>query len=119
MRVVNIHLGSLWLAGWCPPSGPLSGSNDAGVFDGSTTTFCLVMLIFNMVAKVLAVYCFLRFYKEMESGAIQPQEGLVGAGAKQGGRQTAGGEGRGGAYDMAPMSNHEERAPIGSPDGEK
>ncbi|CBJ31052.1 hypothetical protein Esi_0231_0003 [Ectocarpus siliculosus] len=88
------------------------GSNDAGIFDGSTASFCLVMLILNMLAKLAAVYCFLRFYKEMESGAIRPQERL-GAPAKQGGRQSAGGRG---AYDMAPMSTHEERAPVGSPD---
>lgn len=73
------------------------------------------MLILNMLAKVAAVYCFLRFYKEMEAGAIHPSHELSGAGAKQGGRQVAGGRG---AYDMAPMSTREERAPIDSPDGE-
>lgn len=93
----------------------LSGSNDAGIFDGSTASFCLAMLILNMLAKLAAVYCFLRFYKEMEAGAIRPQERL-GAPPKQGGHQSAGGRG---AYDMAPMSTDEDRAPIGSPDGEK
>ncbi|CAN0555498.1 unnamed protein product, partial [Ectocarpus sp. 8 AP-2014] len=89
-----------------------SGSNDAGIFDGSTASFCLVMLILNMLAKLAAVYCFLRFYKEMEAGGIRPHERLS-APEKQGGRQSAGGRG---AYDMAPMSTHEERAPVGSPD---
>lgn len=69
------------------------------------------MLIFNMLAKVVAVYCFLVFYKEMEAGTIRPQERL-GVG-KQGGHQ-----GGRGAYDMTPMPTHEERAPVGSPDGE-
>lgn len=103
------------------PSPSLSGSNDAGIFDGSTTTFCLVMLILNMLAKAAAVYCFLRFYKEMEAGAIQPLEGLGAGGRKQGGPQAtaAAAAGGRGAYDMAPMSNREERAAIGSPDGER
>lgn len=67
------------------------------------------MLIFNMGAKIAAVYSFLRLYKEMESGAIRPHERL--ASARQG-RTAAGG---GGAYDMAAMSAGEDRAPVGSP----
>lgn len=56
-----------------------------------------------MLAKVVAIYSFLRFYKELEAGG--------GAGARQG-RGLGGG-----AYDMAPMSMREERPPIGSPNG--
>lgn len=96
-----------------------SGSNDAGIFDGPTTTFCLVMLIFNMVAKIVAIYCFLRFYKEMEAGAfrVSPPENAStrlsqGRGAKHQGA------GRSGAYDMAPMSTREINSPVGSPTGE-
>lgn len=73
------------------------------------------MLILNMLAKAAAVYCFLIFYKEMEAGAIHPQDRL-GVGGKQGGRPSSGERG---AYDMSPMPTHEERAPIGSPDGEE
>lgn len=69
------------------------------------------MLIFNMLAKVAAVYCFLVFYKEMEAGTIRPQ-GRLGAGGKPGERQ-----GGRAAYDMAPMPTHEERTPVGSPNG--
>lgn len=73
------------------------------------------MLIFNMLAKVAAVYCFLRFYKEMEAGAIHPSHQLLSPGAEQGGRKVAGGRS---AYDMAPISTRGERAPVDSPDGE-
>ncbi|CAM9533706.1 unnamed protein product [Hapterophycus canaliculatus] len=89
------------------------GNNDADIFDGSTTTFCLVMLIFNMLAKVAAVYCFFRFYKEMEAGVINSSHELSVANAKEGGRQVAGGRG---AYDMAPMSTRKEKGPIDSPE---
>lgn len=73
------------------------------------------MLIFNMVAKIVAVYCFLRLYKEMEAGAFRvPAEH---ASARGGHRRGAKQQGRGGAYDMAPMSTREGRAHIGSPTG--
>lgn len=73
------------------------------------------MLILNMLAKAAAVYCFLIFYKEMEAGAIHPQEERLGVVGKQRGGRPSSGER--GAYDMSPMPTHDERAPIGSPDG--
>ena len=74
------------------------------------------MLILNMLAKAAAVYCFLILYKEMEAGTIRPLERSgIGGGGKHEGRPSSGERG---AYDMSRMPTHEDRAPIGSPDGE-
>lgn len=69
------------------------------------------MLIFNMIAKAVGVYTFLRFYKELEAGSLRPHDVPS---LKRGS-----GRGSGAAYDKAPMLSGEERGPVGSPSGEQ